>query len=118
MNLARLISDRNGCLATDTDADRIDLYAQGAGCLGRGQWRDLPAIVDTIRQQNDYFGFRGRRAQVVDPCSKRRADRRAVFSADADVDTLEILQKPAVIQGQRADDVRRARKSYETDAVV
>src|ERR1700722_3179606 len=46
-----------------------------------------------------------------------RADCRPVIS-DADVDSLEILQKPVVVQGERTHYVWGRSKSDEPDAVI
>src|ERR1700734_1862543 len=46
-----------------------------------------------------------------------RADRGAVVS-DADVDTLEILQEPIVVQSERTHDIGGRCECDETDAVI
>src|ERR1700733_4259457 len=117
VSVACLVPDRNGRLAAHTDADGVDLHAQGPGRFRGGKRRYLSAVVDAVGQKYDYFGFCRRRAQMIYGRGDSRADCCSVVSQTY-VDALEILLQPVVVQSERTYEIRSRGERDQTDAVV
>ena len=102
----------------DADADRVNLRAERGGELRRRQ-RINRLCCFAVGQQNDDPAFALR--QVLQSLGRHRdgvADGRAEFLQAADVQALEMLDQPVVIQRERAGQIRHGGKHHQPDAIA
>ena len=115
--VAEGVGDGHRRFAAHAGADGVNLDAQRLRGLRGGFGHDLAGVVLAVGEEHDDFRFAGLIAQAIDARGERGADGGAVFHG-ADLHAIEILLEPVVIERERADEIRRAGKTDEADAVV
>src|SRR5260221_14762602 len=93
----------------DAKADGVDSCASGGSNLGGSDGRDLALVVVAIGQHDDEAALAVfEHLEALGGGGGGVADGRAQFADDADVEPVQILNQPIVVEGERAGQVRHS----------
>ena len=112
-----LVENRHRCDPVDSRADRVELDLERLDRFRRGVRRNFAGVIFAVGQEDDGATFRFLVRQTIRRRRHGRADRGSVFD-QADPHSLEILQKPIVIERQRTHHIRPPGEGDDPDAVV
>ena len=113
------IEQRQHARLLDADADGVNLRAQRGGELRGGHGINLPLVVVAVGQQDDDAALAV--LEALEPLGAGGggiADGRAQFANEADVQAVEVLDEPVVIERERAGQVGHGGENDQPDAVA